>query len=151
MQRLDNLGVSFTKGARKVDALRRIPRSNGLQAFAAQLNNVEDETGPEPLVVEFDHPRQASHFDLQIKLTLMIEHPPSYELEHTHHFHVVDQTVAVRPSVCGVAVEGLDVDPLRRVQIVQRFGEQVHGVVHQSRLGLRKLIKLLQIVKLDYL
>lgn len=44
----------------------------------------------------------------------------------------------MRPRVGGLAGERLDVDLLGRVQIVQRFGEQVHGVVHQGRFGLKR-------------
>ncbi|KAK3923039.1 RNA-directed RNA polymerase L [Frankliniella fusca] len=50
----------------------------------------------------------------------------------------LDERVAVGPGVVRVAGQGFDVDALAAVQVVERLGEQVHRVVHEGRLRLRK-------------
>ena len=57
-------------------------------------------------------------------------------MESTYKFHKIDQTVSVLPSLVPVAAQGSDLDVLGLVELVQRLGEQVHGVVDQGRLRL---------------
>lgn len=43
----------------------------------------------------------------------------------------------MRPRVHSVAAQGLDVDLLAGVQVVQGLGEEMDGVVHQGGFGLK--------------
>ena len=58
-------------------------------------------------------------------------------MESTYKFHKIDQTVSVLPSLVPVAAQGRDIDVLGLVELVQRFGEQVHGVIDEGRLRLK--------------
>lgn len=42
---------------------------------------------------------------------------------NTYDFHIIDEWIPVRPGIGWLAGEWLDVDLLRRIQIVQRFRE----------------------------
>ena len=57
-------------------------------------------------------------------------------MESTYKFHKIDQTVSVLPSLVAVTAQGRDLDVLGLVELVQRLGEQVHGVIDEGRLRL---------------
>ena len=57
-------------------------------------------------------------------------------MESTYKFHKIDQTVSVLPSLVPVTAQGRDLDVLGLVELVQRLGEQVHGVVDEGCLRL---------------
>lgn len=42
---------------------------------------------------------------------------------NTYDFHIIDERISVRPGIGRLAGEWLDVDLLRRIQIVQCFRE----------------------------
>ncbi len=62
---------------------------------------------------------------------------PTQSLYLTHHLHVVEERVALIPGTRLAARQRRDGDLLRPRHLVQRLGEQVHGVVHQRRLRLK--------------
>ena len=57
-------------------------------------------------------------------------------MESTYKFHKIDQTVSVLPSLVPDTAERRDLDVLGLVELVQRLGEQVHGVIDQGCLRL---------------
>ena len=59
-------------------------------------------------------------------------------MESTYKFHKIDQTVSVLPSLVPVTAERSDLDVLGLVELVQRLGEQVNGVIDQGRLRLQR-------------
>ena len=58
-------------------------------------------------------------------------------MESTYKFHKIDQTVSVLPSLVPVTAERRDLNVLGLVELVQRLGEEVHGVIDQGRLRLK--------------
>lgn len=47
----------------------------------------------------------------------------------TYDFHVVNKWVSVRPGIGWFAGQWLDIDLLRRIEIVQCLGEKMDGIV----------------------
>ena len=57
----------------------------------------------------------------------------------TYKFHKIDQTVPMLPSLKSITTESWYLNILRLIQLVQSFGEQIHCIVDQSSLRLKKL------------
>jgi len=106
----------LAEGACEVDAIRQrgVPGADLSDARRSQLHNVQHKVRAEALVIELNHIGQALHLD---------------------DLHVVDQTEAVLPGALAIAADRMDVNLLGGVQVVQRLGEQMHCIVHESRFG----------------
>jgi hypothetical protein len=60
--------------------------------------------------------------------------------EYTHDLHVVDEWISMWPCIHSITTQGLYVDPLWAIEVMQCFGEEMHCIIHQRCLCLKNIL-----------